>query len=127
MSGTGRAKKITAHTDKILSLERLVEALEGGRPINPQGDRALLLAGLASIDYVTFFDQDTPLELIMAVKPDVLVKGGDWTVENIVGHEFVLERGGEVYSLPFKEGYSTTRLIDKIKKLSDPPEKGRAS
>ncbi|MFH1069787.1 MAG: D-glycero-beta-D-manno-heptose 1-phosphate adenylyltransferase, partial [Candidatus Glassbacteria bacterium] len=94
------------------------------RPINPQADRALMLAGLASIDYVTFFEEDTPLELILAVKPDVLVKGGDWTVENIVGHEFVLKRGGEVYSLPFKEGYSTTRLIDKIRSLSTPPKNG---
>ena len=84
-----------------------------------------VLAGLAIIDYVTLFDQDTPIELISAVKPDVLVKGGDWTIENIVGADFVQGRGGEVYSLPFRKGYSTTSLIEKIKALREKPANGR--
>ena len=89
------------------------------RPINPQEDRAIMLAGLASVDYVTFFEDDTPLELIKAVRPHVLVKGGDWTIENIVGADFVMSYGGEVYSLAFREGYSTTALIKRIKALKD--------
>jgi len=89
------------------------------RPINRQEDRAIMLAGLASVDYVTFFEDDTPLELIKAVRPHVLVKGGDWTIENIVGADFVMSYGGEVYSLAFREGYSTTALIKRIKALKD--------
>ncbi|OGF98761.1 MAG: glycerol-3-phosphate cytidylyltransferase [Candidatus Glassbacteria bacterium GWA2_58_10] len=101
-----------------LNTDASVQRLKGPeRPINPQADRAVLIAGLASIDYVTLFDEDTPLELIKAIRPHVLVKGGDWTVENIVGSDFVQANGGKVYSLPFKEGYSTTRLIEKIKAL----------
>ena len=109
-----------------LNSDASVRRLKGAeRPINSERDRAVMLAGLASIDYVTLFEQDTPLELIMAVKPDVLVKGGDWTIENIVGADFVQERGGEVHSLPFKEGYSTTSLIEKIKALREKPADGR--
>ncbi len=109
-----------------INTDKSVKRLKGSeRPINPEGDRALLLAGLGSVDYVTFFDEDTPLELINALRPDVLVKGGDWPVEQIVGHEVVLGGGGEVYSLPFREGYSTTRIIDKIKALSARPADGR--
>jgi rfaE bifunctional protein nucleotidyltransferase chain/domain len=103
-----------------------VRKLKGSeRPINPEGDRALLLAGLGSVDYVTFFAEDTPLELISTLRPNVLVKGGDWPVEQIVGHEVVLGGGGEVFSLPFREGYSTTRIIEKIKALSGRPADGR--
>ena len=109
-----------------LNSDTSVRRLKGSeRPINSEQDRAVMLAGLASIDYVTLFDQDTPMELISAVKPDVLVKGGDWTIENIVGADFVQGRGGEVYSLPFREGYSPTSLIEKIKALREKPANGR--
>lgn len=109
-----------------INTDESVKRLKGSeRPINPEDDRARLLAGLASVDYVTSFDEDTPLELISQVRPDVLVKGGDWPVEQIVGHEVVLNSGGDVYSLPFREGYSTTRLIEKIKSLSKRPDDGR--
>ncbi|MBW7996570.1 MAG: D-glycero-beta-D-manno-heptose 1-phosphate adenylyltransferase [Candidatus Glassbacteria bacterium] len=109
-----------------LNADESVKRLKGEeRPINPESDRALLLAGLASVDYVTLFAEDTPLELIKAVEPDVLVKGGDWSIENIVGHQVVQQRGGEVYSLPFQRGYSTTRIIEKIKSLSSRPADGR--
>jgi rfaE bifunctional protein nucleotidyltransferase chain/domain len=102
-----------------LNSDDSVRRLKGPeRPINPEGDRALLMAGLASVDYVTLFAEDTPLELISEVRPDVLVKGGDWPVDRIVGHELMFERGGEVYSLPFRAGYSTTSVIEKIKSLS---------
>ncbi len=118
-----------AHGDLLvvgINTDVSVKKLKGSRrPINPEQDRALLLAGLGSVDYVTFFAEDTPLELIDALRPDVLVKGGDWPVERIVGHEAVLGGGGEVYSLPFREGYSTTRIIEKIKALSGLPADGR--
>lgn len=105
-----------------INSDESVRRLKGSeRPINPQQDRALLLAGLGSVDYVTFFAEDTPLELVSALRPDVLVKGGDWPVEKIVGHEVVLGGGGKVLSLPFREGYSTTRIIEKIRALTAHP------
>lgn len=82
-----------------------------GRPINPEADRAEVLAALEMIDYVTIFDQDTPRELIGALEPDVLVKGGDWPVQQIVGADLVRARGGRVRSLPFEKGYSTTKIL----------------
>lgn len=87
------------------------------RPINPFESRAFVLAHLESVDYVVGFDEDTPLELIKAIRPDVLVKGGDWPVQNIVGREVVEEVGGQVLSLALMPGFSTTSLIEKIKAL----------
>jgi rfaE bifunctional protein nucleotidyltransferase chain/domain len=93
-----------------------VRRLKGpGRPINDEPTRQLLLAALAVVDAVVVFDEDTPYELIRQVGPDVLVKGGDWAPEQIIGSDLVLERGGEVRSLPYIEGYSTTRIEQKIK------------
>ncbi len=86
------------------------------RPVNPYPVRAFVLAHLESVDFVIRFDEDTPARLIEAVQPDVLVKGGDWPVERIVGRETVQRRGGEVVSLPLLEGYSTTALIEKIRR-----------
>lgn len=85
------------------------------RPVNPESARAYVLAGLACVDFVCLFDEDTPLELIKSVQPDVLVKGGDWPVERIVGREIVLARGGDVLSLPLLAGWSTTALVQKIR------------
>lgn len=85
-----------------------------GRPICPNEVRAEMLAGLASVDAVTVFDQDTPLDLITLIQPDVLVKGGDWKPEEIVGADVVLAAGGEVRSLLLAEGYSSTSLIERI-------------
>ena len=84
------------------------------RPINDEATRTHLLAALAVVDAVVVFEEDTPYELIRAVQPDVLVKGGDWKPEQIVGADLVLARGGEVLSLPFIEGYSTTSIEQKI-------------
>jgi rfaE bifunctional protein nucleotidyltransferase chain/domain len=84
------------------------------RPINDETTRAHMLAALEMVDAVVVFDENTPLELIRAVEPDVLVKGGDWAVEQIVGSDLVLARGGKVLSLPFVPGYSTTNLEQKI-------------
>lgn len=85
------------------------------RPFNTYVARAFVLAHLRSMDFVTEFDEDTPLALITAVQPDVLVKGGDWPVETIVGNEVVVARGGRVLSLPLIEGFSTTALAERIR------------
>ena len=87
------------------------------RPITRFDDRAFVLAGLEAIDFIVGFEEDTPAGLIAAVRPQVLVKGGDWTPERIVGRETVLAEGGEVLSLPLLSGYSTTGLIEKIRRL----------
>ncbi|MBF0458518.1 MAG: D-glycero-beta-D-manno-heptose 1-phosphate adenylyltransferase [Nitrospirae bacterium] len=87
-----------------------VRRLKPRRPIVPQAERALVLSALEAVDYVLIFNEDTPLETISALRPDVLVKGGDWKKEDIVGSALV----PEVYSLPYVEGMSTTGIIDKI-------------
>jgi rfaE bifunctional protein nucleotidyltransferase chain/domain len=89
-----------------------------GRPLTPQAERAEILAALACVDAVVIFSQDTPLELIQALRPDVLVKGGDYTPEGIVGRPEVLSWGGEVHVIPFVPGKSTSSLIIRIKQLS---------
>jgi len=80
-----------------------------------EADRAAVLAGLRSVDAVTLFDEDTPLELISALLPDVLVKGGDYDLDEIVGREAVERAGGEVRVLPFVEGYSTTEIMTRLR------------
>ncbi|MBI4805287.1 MAG: adenylyltransferase/cytidyltransferase family protein [Desulfovibrio sp.] len=101
-----------------LNADISVLGLKGNtRPVTAWADRALVLAGLASVDFITSFDDPTPLKLIEAILPDVLIKGGDWPVESIVGREAVLAAGGRVLSLPLLPGYSTTSLIGRIKCL----------
>jgi rfaE bifunctional protein nucleotidyltransferase chain/domain len=87
------------------------------RPVNDEQSRAILLASLLMIDAVIIFNEDTPLELIKAVLPDVLVKGGDYTLTQIVGAKEVMDAGGRVVINPLVPGYSTTGLIEKIHKL----------
>jgi D-glycero-beta-D-manno-heptose 1-phosphate adenylyltransferase len=87
----------------------------GDRPINPLEDRLAVLAALGAVDALTWFDEDTPEALIVAVRPEVLVKGGDWPVERIVGASGVLARGGRVVSIPFEHARSTTRLVGRIR------------
>ncbi len=87
-----------------------VEKIKPGRPIVPQEQRAEVLAALEMVDYVVIFDEETPYETIKALRPDVLVKGGDWKISEIVGADLV----EEVYSLPYKTGVSTTSIIEKI-------------
>lgn len=92
-----------------------VRRLKGAtRPINDEATRLFALASLAFVDAVTIFEDDTPLNLIETVLPDVLVKGGDWRPEQIVGSDFVLKNGGSVQNLPFVDGYSTTSIEQKI-------------
>jgi D-glycero-beta-D-manno-heptose 1-phosphate adenylyltransferase len=87
----------------------------GDRPINPLEDRLAVLAALCAVDALTWFDEDTPEALIAAARPEVLVKGGDWPVERIVGAQEVLARGGRVVSIPFEHERSTTRLVGRIR------------
>ncbi|MGH8660742.1 MAG: D-glycero-beta-D-manno-heptose 1-phosphate adenylyltransferase [Burkholderiales bacterium] len=87
-----------------------------GRPVNALADRAAVVAALEAVTLVTWFDQETPLELILAVTPDVLVKGGDWKPEAIVGANEVRSWGGAVHTLPFAHERSTTSLIERIRR-----------
>jgi D-glycero-beta-D-manno-heptose 1-phosphate adenylyltransferase len=101
-----------------LNSDASVRRLKGAqRPVNSEEDRKFVLENLKSVDEVIIFNEDTPLSLIERVEPDILVKGGDWKVEDIVGHELVLSNGGVVESLSFKSGYSTTSVLEKIKSL----------
>lgn len=86
------------------------------RPINPEADRAEVLDALAVVDGVVVFDQDTPHEIIGLVQPDVLVKGADWGPDNIVGRDIVEERGGRVVRVPLAEGYSTSAILDRVRR-----------
>ncbi len=95
-----------------LNSDSSVRRLKGAkRPVNNQLDRAVVLSALESVDYVVLFSQDTPIELITAIKPDILVKGGDWKPEDIVGSDVVRSYKGRVLTIPFVNGYSTTKLI----------------
>lgn len=98
-----------------LNSDASVRRLKGElRPINDQASRARVLAALQCVDYVVIFDEDTPLELIKKLRPDVLVKGGDWSVDRIVGREVVQEAGGEVCSIALLDGHSTTATVERI-------------
>ena len=102
-----------------INSETSVKRLKGAqRPINDDLTRFHLLAALAFVDAVVVFDEDTPLELIKKINPDILVKGGDWQTTQIVGADFVLANGGEVKSLPFVAGYSTTNIETKIRNFT---------
>lgn len=96
-----------------LNSDRSVSSIKPGRPVVPEDQREEVLSALEMVDYVTVFDEDTPYELIRAVRPDVLVKGGDWKKEDIVGSDLV----SETLSLPYIEGVSTTEIIERIRRL----------
>lgn len=108
----GAALVVALNSDA--SARRLGKGAE--RPLNPLEDRMALVAALEPVDAVTWFEEDTPAALIEAVRPDVLVKGGDWPAEKIVGAVAVLARGGRVASIPFEHQRSTTALVEKIRK-----------
>jgi len=100
------------------SARRLAKAAD--RPVNPLEDRVALVAALQSVDLVTWFNEDTPLALIQTVRPEVLVKGGDWSVETIVGANEVKGWGGSTHSIPFEHERSTTGLLERIRRHENP-------
>ena len=111
----GRARQMGDALIVGVNSDRSVRELKGPqRPILTQEERTRLLSGLDSVDYLTVFDENTPQRLIAALLPDVLVKGGDWTVETIVGRREVEAAGGRVVSLPWLEGQSSTAIIERI-------------
>ncbi|MBC8382242.1 MAG: D-glycero-beta-D-manno-heptose 1-phosphate adenylyltransferase [Candidatus Cloacimonetes bacterium] len=111
-----KAKKLGDILIIGLNSDDSVRRLKGvNRPINYEQDRAVVLDNLKQVDYVCIFDEDTPYELIKIIQPDILVKGGDWAVRDIVGSDIVLALGGEVKSMHFIEGKSTTDIIEKIR------------
>jgi D-beta-D-heptose 7-phosphate kinase/D-beta-D-heptose 1-phosphate adenosyltransferase len=101
-----------------LNSDASVRAIKGEkRPLVPQGERAEVIASLEIVDYVTLFDDPTPLRLIEYLQPDVLVKGGDWKEESVVGGNAVKSRGGRIVIVPLTEGASTTNIIDKVLRI----------
>lgn len=112
-------EKAAALGDRLvigLNSDSSVSALKGpNRPVNDEYARARVLAALAFTDAICLFDQNTPYELIKGILPDILVKGGDYQISNIVGADIVMDNGGKVLTLPVVEGYSTTAIINKNK------------
>lgn len=99
-----------------LNSDASIRRIKGAsRPINRQAGRARILEALSAVDYITIFNEDTPLKLIQLLKPDILIKGRDWSVRKIVGADFIRASGGSVVTVPYLKGYSTTGLIEKIK------------
>ena len=100
-----------------LNTDTSVKRLKGNdRPIQNEESRAIALASLQFVDAVVLFDEETPIDLIKFIRPDILVKGGDYSISTIVGSDFVLKNGGRVEVIPLVEGYSTTKLIQALKK-----------
>ncbi len=98
-----------------LNSDASVKRLKGRfRPINKEEDRAIVLAALRAVDFVIIFEEETPLNLITAIKPDILVKGGDWRIEEIAGSDIIISKGGRVHLAEFLKGYSTTKTINTI-------------
>jgi D-beta-D-heptose 7-phosphate kinase/D-beta-D-heptose 1-phosphate adenosyltransferase len=109
------AKALGSTLMVALNSDRSAAIIKPGRPIVPERQRLEVIASLEMVDYATLFDEDTPHEIIKHLRPDVLVKGGDWKKEDIVGSDLV----PETYSLPYVEGISTTAIFDKIKGLKE--------
>lgn len=99
--------------------DRSVRANKGhGRPVNPETERAEVIAALSCVDAAIVFDEDTPYEIITRLQPDILVKGADWAEDAIIGRDVVEARGGRVVRMPVEAGFSTTSLIDRVRRLS---------
>lgn len=123
-----RAKALGTKLIVGINSDASVSAIKGfGRPINDQNERAEVLRGLRSVDEVLIFDELTPENLIKQVRPDVLVKGGDWKESEIIGADFVRSNGGEVFSLPLKDGFSTSNIIERMEDKSAQQNEGSDS
>jgi rfaE bifunctional protein nucleotidyltransferase chain/domain len=118
VSYLAEAKSLGDKLIVALNTDESVKQLNKGedRPINNLTNRCAVIAALESVDYVTYFSDNTPLELINLFQPNILVKGGDWQLEQIIGYNEVKSWGGEVYSIPFRHQTSTTNIINKINK-----------
>jgi D-beta-D-heptose 7-phosphate kinase/D-beta-D-heptose 1-phosphate adenosyltransferase len=111
------ARELGDHLVVAVNSDRSVRALKGpGRPIFNEQQRAELVSALGCVDTVLIFDEDNPLRVIEQLLPDILVKGGDWTEKTIIGAEVVKRSGGSVKAIPYIEGFSTTKIIEKIKR-----------
>ena len=124
-----QARALGASLVVALNSDASVRRLGKGpqRPVNPLEDRIAVIASLEAVDYVTWFEDDTPLALIEALGPDVLVKGGDWQADKIVGASAVLARGGRVVSIAFEHALSTSGLIERIHRSKSGPDQGGRS
>jgi D-beta-D-heptose 7-phosphate kinase/D-beta-D-heptose 1-phosphate adenosyltransferase len=110
-----KSKKIGDILIVAINSDRSVRSIKGpARPVIPQDERAEIMSALESVDYVTIFDQNDPLQIITFLKPDILVKGGDWNLDTIVGRDVVESYGGKVFSIPLIPGVSTTQIINKV-------------
>lgn len=102
-----------------LNSDNSVKKIKGkGRPINPLSDRAVILSALEFVDYITVFDESTPKKVIGKIRPDILTKGADWSKDNIVGRDVVESYGGQVMTIRYLKGYSTTKIINRLKRLT---------
>jgi D-sedoheptulose 7-phosphate isomerase len=111
-----RARALGTHLIVGINSDKSVRAIKGAnRPFINEDDRAAILQSLKVVDEVRIFDETTPARLIEEIKPDILVKGGDWAETEIVGADFVLKNGGEVFSMPLKEGFSSSQIVEKIR------------
>ena len=99
-----------------INSDRSVRLLKPGRPFNKLADRMEVLNGLKGVDAVCSFEETTPLNIVKLVKPAVLAKGGDWAEDKIIGADFVKSHGGSVWVIPYSRGYSTTRIIERIRR-----------
>lgn len=110
-----QAKKLGTKLIVGINSDESVRAIKGSsRPFVSQNDRADVLRGLRCVDEVVIFNEPTPQQIIEKIKPDILVKGGDWSIEQIVGADFVKQNGGQVFSIPLKNGYSSSSIVEKI-------------
>ena len=110
-----KARSLGSYLIVAVNSDSSVKRLKGdSRPLQTDGDRIEIVDALRCVSFATLFEQDTPYDLIKWIEPDILVKGGDWKPEQIVGNDIVRARGGEVHSLPFVQGRSTTQLIEKM-------------
>jgi rfaE bifunctional protein nucleotidyltransferase chain/domain len=117
----GEARKTGDLLILALNSDASVRAIKGEkRPLVPEQERAEVVASLAAVDYVTLFDETTPLKLIEYLRPDCLVKGGDWSEEAVVGRDSVRSWGGRVVLIPVVEGASTTNIVEKIRQVYGP-------
>lgn len=113
-----KARRLGSKLVVGINSDASVKRLKGTeRPVQPEEARCRLMAAMAFVDAVVVFEEDTPLQLIKTLRPDILVKGNDYAISQIIGADFVVENGGEVRTIPLVEGYSTSRIIEQIKKI----------